>query len=181
MDDKQSKTLEEQEGKSTREPIPGVEWLEGPVDYRRALAEAARRARRELALFSPSLEAPVYDHDSLGRAFSALARRHRQSRVRLLVRDPRPLVGSGHQLLRLSQRLPSKVALRVLPEGVEIETQAPAFMLADRDQLIYQNDPDSFRGFFDSDAAAQVKALTDIFDRAWESAREDPRLRQLTL
>ncbi|WP_347329461.1 hypothetical protein [Marinimicrobium locisalis] len=153
--------------------------LEGPQGFRESLIEAARHTRRDFLIFSPSLDPLVYDNTELVEALSALARSHRGARLQFLVQDTRPLAAQGHGLVRLCQRLPSKATIRRLTN--EIETKAVAFALGDRDQLVYQNDPDAYRGFWDWRAAAQVKTLREIFDRAWETAEDDPQLRQLTL
>ncbi len=155
------------------------ELIDGPEAFRQALIHTAQNTRRSLALFSPDLAHEVYDLPELAEALSEIARRHRQARVRLLVRDTRALVDQGHGLVRLAQRLPSKIALRRLRN--DIETKAVAFVLGDRDLLVYQNDPDNYQGFREEQAAARVKSLGEIFDRAWETAEEDPRLRQLAL
>ncbi len=153
--------------------------IDGPEAFRQALIDTAQSTRRALSLFSPDLAHDIYDFPELTEALSRIARRHRQARVRFLVRDTRTLVDQGHGLVRLAQRLPSKIALRRLTN--DIETKAVAFVLGDREQLIYQNDPDNYQGFREEHAAAQVKSLGEIFDRAWETAEEDPRLRQLAL
>ena len=153
--------------------------LDGPEDFREALINTAEGTRRSVSLYSPTLAHEVYDLTPLVDALSEVARRHRQAKVRVLIRDTRALVARGHGLIQLAQRLPSKVFIRVLTS--DIETKAVAFMLSDRERLVYQNDGDNYRGFEDERAAAQVKTLLGIFDRAWETAREDPELRQLAL
>ncbi|UZJ45738.1 hypothetical protein OOT55_06715 [Marinimicrobium sp. C6131] len=153
--------------------------IDGPEAFRQALIHVAQNTRRSLSLFSPDLAHEIYDLPALAEALSEIARRHRQARVQLLVRDTRALVDQGHGLVRLAQRLPSKVALRRLRN--DIETQSIAFALGDREHLVYQNDPDTYHGFYDEHAGARVKTLREIFDRAWETAEEDPRLRQLAL
>lgn len=153
--------------------------LAGPEDFREALVEAARQSRRDFLIFSPSLDPLIYDRTELIDALSALARSHRGAKLQFLVQDTRPLVAQGHGLVRLCQRLPSKAGIRRITN--DIETKAAAFALGDREQLVYQNDPDIYRGFRDWRAGAQVKTLRDIFARAWESAEDDPQLRQLAL
>lgn len=153
--------------------------IDGPDAFRRALLHAATQTRRTFSLYSPDLAGDVYDLPELADALSEIARRHRQAQVQILVRETRALVEHGHALVRLAQRLPSKVTLRRLTN--DIETQAIAFALGDREHLVYQNDPDTYHGFYDEHAGARVKTLREIFDRAWETAEEDPRLRQLAL
>lgn len=161
------------------EPSVKPDLIDGPEAFRQALVSLAEQTRRQLVIYSPDLAHEVYDDPALSEAISAIARRHRQAQVQILVRDTRVLVEYGHGLVRLAQRLPSKVTVRRLVN--DIETQAIAFALGDREQLVYQNDPDNYRGFQDCQAAARVKTLREVFERAWETAEEDPRLRQLTL
>ncbi len=156
-----------------------TDLIDGPEAFRQALVDLSTATRRTLCLFSPDLAPEVYDLPEFTDALSRIGRRHRQARVRLLVRDTRILVEQGHGLVRLAQRLPSKIALRRLTN--DIETKAVAFALGDHERLVYQNDPDNYQGFQEKHAAARVKSLREIFDRAWESAEEDPRLRQLAI
>lgn len=153
--------------------------LAGPEAFREALIEAARHSRRDFLIFSPTLDPAVYDNVELIEALSALARSHRGANLQFLVQDTRPLATQSHGLVRLCQRLPSKAGIRRITN--DIETKAVAFALGDREQLVYQNDPDTYRGFRDWRAGAQVKTLREIFARAWETAEDDPQLRQLTL
>ncbi len=153
--------------------------LTGAEGFREALIEAARQSRRDFLIFSPSLDPLIYDNAELIEALSALARAHRGATLQFLVQDTRPLVARGHGLVRLCQRLPTKAGIRRLTN--DIETKAASFALGDRKQLVYQNDPDTCRGFWDWRAGAQVKTLREIFNRAWETAEEDPQLRQLAL
>lgn len=166
-----------------RPPPPGedsdIKLLSSLEQFQEALVSLAQRTRRELAVFSPSLDPLLYEQEDFEQALSLLARRHRLTRVRLLVRDSQPIAERGHMLLRLAQRLPSKIELRKLTN--DIETRAISFVLGDRQELLYQNDMEQYRGFWDSNAAAQVKTLKETFDRAWNTAEEDPRLRQLLI
>lgn len=165
--------------KTETPPPKHFRLLAGPEAFREALIEAARHCRRDILVFSPTLDPTVYDSLELIETLSALARAHPGAKLRFLVEDTRPLVGRGHGLVRLCQRLPSKASIRRITN--DIETKAAAFALGDREQLVYQNDPDTYRGFWDWRAGAKVKTLREIFDRAWETAEDDPQLRQLTL
>jgi len=153
--------------------------FESLPELQAALLLTCQQARRELAVFNPDLSAPLYDRPEIEQAISELARNHRRARVRLLVEDTRVLAEQGHRLVRLAQRLPTKVAIRKLTNP--LETKALGFVLGDRHQLFYQSDLENHQGFRHPDDRARVKTLQEIFDRAWETAEEDPRLRRLSL
>jgi len=168
------------EQKPTGGKAPAQETLLSSLsELQAAVLSTCREARRELAVFSPDLSSELYDRAEIETALSELARNHRRAQVRLLVEDTRLLAAQGHRLVQLAQRLPSKIAIRKLTN--ELESKACGFVLGDRAQLVYQTDPDQPLGFRHTDDRARVKTLKEIFDRAWETAQEDPQLRRLTL
>lgn len=153
--------------------------LESCQDFQAQVTQICADARRQIDIFSHSLDYPVYNHAGTVAAISHMARAHSQAQVRILVRDTRPLVENSHRLARLAQRLPSKIQLRKLTE--EPENTEMAFVLCDRDQLVYKNDDQEYRGFVNYAAAPEVKNLRETFNRHWELARPDPKLRVLSL
>lgn len=153
--------------------------LESSEDFREQITRICANARRHIDIFSHNLDYPVYNHADTVDAISQMARAHPQALVRILVRDTRPLVENSHRLVRLSQRMPSKIQVRKLTE--EPDNTEMAFVLCDRDQLIYKNDDSEYRGFVNYAAAPEVQALRDTFSRLWEPARPDPKLRILCL
>lgn len=168
------------EDPSTPDRQPAEEQpLDSLAQLQEALLITCRQTRRELAVFSPDLSAPLYDRPEIEEAISALARNHRRAQVRLLVEDTRVLAEQGHRLVRLAQRLPTKIAIRKLTNP--LESKAGGFVLGDRHQLFYQSDLENYLGFRHSDDQARVKTLREIFDRAWETAEEDQQLRRLLL
>lgn len=153
--------------------------LESCQDFRDQTALICARARRHIDVLSHNLDYPVFNHVDTVAAISRMARTHSQAQVRILVRDTRPLVENSHRLVRLAQRLPSKIQLRKLTE--EPENTEMAFVLCDRDQLVYKNDDREYRGFVNYAAAPEVRTLQETFSRLWELARPDSKLRVLSL
>src|SRR5690625_7438421 len=85
-------------------------------------------ARRHLDILSHTLDPLVYECPETVDALSALARRHKLARVRILVQDTLALIERGHALVRLAQRLPRKIELR--KQHGEVETPDMAVVLA---------------------------------------------------
>jgi hypothetical protein len=153
--------------------------LDSLEDFQKYTTQLCVNTRRHLDILSHTLDPLVYEHPNTVAAISALARSQRLARVRILVQDTQPLIERGHQLVRLAQRLPSKIELRkqqVRPENTDM-----AFMLADREQLLYKNDDRSYRGFVNFKAPAEVQSLKEIFAHAWENAETAPDLQRLHL
>lgn len=151
--------------------------LESADDFRSQTLQICQGARRHLDVLSHHLDFGVFDHPPTLEAISKMARAHRLARVRLLVRDSQPLIDRGHGLVRLAQRLPTKVELRKLV--VEPENGDMAFLLCDRDRVIYKGDDNVYRGFVNRDGAAEVQRLRTIFERIWEHAHSEPKLKLL--
>ena len=136
-------------------------------------------ARRGVNILSHKLDPQVLDRDELATHLARLATRAREARVRILVRDPRDMIERGHRLLRLAQKLPSKVSIRKI--GVEPDDTHMGFVTADTSRLVFKNADSHYAGFVDYQGARQIKALIERFNHCWEHAEDDPNLRQLTL
>jgi hypothetical protein len=151
--------------------------LEGPTDFQQHSLQLTQNARRHIAILSHTLDAHIYDNEAFSLAISALARSSSYAQIQLLVKHTDPLIERAHRLARLSQRLSSKIALRKLtlePTNSEME-----FMLCDATGLVFKNDAQTYRGFADSNAAAETKRLREIFDYLWQYAEPEPRLQLL--
>ncbi len=141
--------------------------------------DLAGQATRQLRLYSPQLDHALFDNDTFAAALSELARRHRQSEVRLLVRDIRPLVERGHRLVELARRLSSSVHIRRLDDRVD--DGGESYLIADlRGVLCFDNrEPES--GWADYNNQPLAESFRDRFDQLWERAEESADLRALHL
>lgn len=161
--------------------------LDSAQDLREHALDLASRGRRQLKILSQRLDPTLYDNDNFASAVSFLARYHRSSSVQILVKDTKPLIERGHSLIRLAQRLPSKVEIRLLKQETrqEPDNNAMGFMLVDSDGLLYINDDNAHRaetrGFANYAAAPEMKSLNEVFQRLWQCSEPDPNLRQLKL
>lgn len=150
------------------------------TDLSATVASLASQCRRQLRIFSESLNPDVYDNETVRSALSELARLHKSTEVRILVLRPELLRGRGHRILDLQQRLDSSILLRTLPEDQAGQVDEE-FLVADNAGLLVskRNDP----GQHWADFSNRPSALNYIlqFDMLWNQASEDPRLRRLSL
>lgn len=154
--------------------------IEHPSEVLPLMVELAEDGIRSVDIFSSKLDAAVYDDHNLVDAISAIARRSRQSQLRVLVRDPTSLYGSNRRLLSLVQRLPSRAQMKVYTEGAK--DRYFGFFCVDRKHLVYFNDEDHWRGFVRRDARAESEHLLNEFEHLWlYGSYDDPNLRTLTL
>lgn len=140
----------------------------------------AKAGVRCVDIFSHCLHPLVYDDGELVGAISAVARRSRQSRIRVLVRDPSPLYGSSQALLTLVQRLPSRAHIRAYTEGAK--DRYMGFFCVDKKHLVYFSDEQQWQGFARRDAVAESLHILNEFEHLWlYGSVEDPNFRTLTL
>lgn len=144
------------------------------------MTASAVQGLRSVDIFSLRLDGPVYDDTDLIAAISAIARRGKQSRVRILVRDASALCGAGNILLALAQRLPSRVQVKVYTEGAR--DRDFGFFCVDRQHLVYFNNERIWHGFLRQNARAEARHTLNEFEHLWVyGSVEDPNLRALTL
>ena len=110
---------------------------------------------------------------------SALARDTRQTEVRILVADPRPLVGSGHRLAQLAKRVPSTVLLRKLAEHPDWNDET--ILIRDLDGVLYKHGDSNSDAFYEPASRAAAKRYRELFDELWRLSEEDPDLRSLRI
>ncbi|TQV73535.1 hypothetical protein FKG94_17720 [Exilibacterium tricleocarpae] len=155
--------------------------LLGDLDaFRTHALEMTAHAQRSIDILSAELDFPLYNQEGFQQALSALARRSRNSRIRILVKSTQPMVEKGHLVAQLAQRLPSKLQIRRLNQPPQDD--AMAYLIADRELLLYKNDEEQYQGFANYAARPEARRLLEEFTYLWEQqARPDPQLRLLTL
>lgn len=140
----------------------------------------SRQAERSVRLYSPTLDAAVFDHPALQEALSTLARRGRQTWIRIILRDPRRIVGRRHRLVELARRLSSTIEIRRAPER-EQDGPDNGYLLADASGLLWMPEESGQRGYACYHHPGRVRELARDFDALWEHSEPEPELRQLGL
>jgi hypothetical protein len=151
--------------------------LQDAEDNHQAVLRLLQGAKRILRLFSRDLDPRIFDHVDVCDAISALARRHPQSRVLLLVFDAESPLRNGHRLVTLSQKLSSKIEARVVADEY---THLPfSFMTVDDRGLLYRSLASEFAGEVDFNQPIGVKDRVKQFDEIWGQSRVASEWRRL--
>lgn len=143
----------------------------------RIVLSMARQSTRTLDLLSRHLDPALYDTAEFVDAVRALALRGRQTRIRLLVVDPGPLVGSNHRLVTLATQLTSFIGIR--RAGPEHRSFNEAWLIADNTGYVRRRLGDRYEGNADFAGRRYCSYLTHEFNQLWETAEPDPNLRRL--
>ena len=153
------------------------------VDYPHPFDELAVRlcasASRYICILSPALDHEVFDSAALVEAISALARGSRQTQVRILISDPRKLVGTGHRLLFLARRLSSTVHIQRLAEHPDWNGET--IVIRDRDGVLYKPGGSNHEAFYEPNSRASTQKHLELFEELWRHSAQDSELRSLSL
>ena len=156
--------------------ITGVTY---PSPFDDLAVELVDSASRHIDILSPRLDHAVFDRRELSEALSSLARRGRESRIRLLVKNARPIVQRGHRLLQLARRLPSSVKLHRLAEHPDWNGET--IVIRDRDGVLYKPGDADHEGFYEPNSRASTQHHADLFEDLWRHSVEDTEFRAFSL
>jgi hypothetical protein len=163
---------------STQSPTcPDLHLLDSSDDFLEYALKLLTRTRRHLAILSQNLDPGIFEAQEFVDAVSELARSNRNAQIQILVKDSKPLAENSHKLILLAQRLPSKISIRKIT--VEPDDKKMGFILCDDAGLLYKNDEETYQGFANFSANAEVKHFREIFEYVWQYAETDPELQRL--
>lgn len=155
-------------------------WLlDGATDFRVHSEQLVAQSRRSIAILTRDLDALVYATPEFVQHISDFVRSTRNAQVQILIKNTKPAIESGHTLVRLAQRLSSKILVRKMT--VEPNNKDMGFMLGDTDKLLYKNDDAVHRGFFNSAAASEIKSLREEFNYLWQYGELEPEFQLLQI
>lgn len=164
-----------QEAPSTRAPGRLTTFAD-ETSCRDALDSLLQTAERSVCIVSPTLDVRLFGTPDCVELLSRFARRAAVPNVRILVEDVRAIAESGHRLLELARRLPSKIALRRLPDEVPEEVMRNFVVVDERGYWVVP-DRESWSGFCNDNDRVEARRLVDEFDRLFDRSRDDPELR----
>jgi predicted GNAT family N-acyltransferase len=150
------------------------------IDLRESIETFAQQTHRDLIILSNALDSEFFDSETLATNLSQLARNHRSASIRLLVINSKQLTGQLHKLIALYRRLPTSIQLRVVAEE-NSELINEGFMVSDRSGVLVFTLDNSQSAWADFNNRPLANQYTELFERYWQSAEEDPNLRALTL
>lgn len=144
------------------------------------MLEYTQAATRSIDIFTQQLPSALYDDPDLVQAISNLIRYSSRSKLRILIRNPRPLYGNYRPLLQLANRLPSHASIHVCEDDTGDHYQG--FYCCDKSQLVRFTSEADVNGFARTNARAEARSILDEFDTLWiHGSNTDPNLRNLML
>lgn len=152
--------------------------FDSEFECRAAVIELILSARRTVSILSPTLDQALFANADCLAAISAMARRSRSAKVRILVEDTKAIAEMAHPLLELARRLPSKVEMRRLADD---DTPRRSFVVVDQEAVWVQPDRDAYVGWSNLHDRVEARRLLEEFTTLHDRSTDDPELRLLSL
>lgn len=149
-------------------------------DFCLHLIQQASITRRDVSILCKELRPDIYNNASLIEILSIVARSNRHSKIRILIQKPIAKLSPYHGLIALAKRLPSRIEIKKVDNGVELNGEA--YAIFDDNSLVYFNDEDKLIGFANYNARAESKHFLENYNYLWSKrSKPDPDLRVLSL
>ena len=159
----------------TKEEI-NAETLE---ENQSAAIEMIRQARYSIDIFTQDLDKEIYNNKEIEISIFNLAKRHPNTRIRILLQDSKKAVQHGHCLIRLAQSLTSSVFIH--KPSREYKDEQCAFMVVDKVGLMHRITAENrnYNTSIDFMAPRRASKLSDFFTEVWEHSTPDVQTRRL--
>jgi len=152
--------------------------FENNDDARNIIIGEINNALRQIIIFTPDLEADLYDKDSIREGLLKFCRGNRNAQTQILTGDTSEAIHYGHQLIRLAQQLSSSMQIRIA--GDEYKNTGISFIVIDQKSFLFKPDITKHHSFGDH-CKYQSAQLLDFFIPAWNQAIQDPQTKRLNI
>jgi hypothetical protein len=156
-----------------------AQLLRGRDAVREAGIAVAQSARRQIAIMGQDLEPTLFADPRFVEAIRQLAIAHPAMPVRILLSDGRTFARTAFRLVGLAQRIPSRVAIRCLPE--EGRDDLEAALIADQRAYLRRHQGDTESAVMELQGRREARRLQDAFERLWEQSDPAIEFRRLGL
>lgn len=144
-----------------------------------AVQKLTSSAVYNINIMSRSLNHQVFDRVDILEALHKFIHKSRHSNAQILLFDSTKIVKSGHRLLNLADRAPSKIAFRQLPKECTVYNES--FMTADGKGYLHNQYSDRYEGTVDFNDITRCSELDKIFTDAWNQSEPIADLRRVSI
>ncbi len=148
-------------------------------DNRVAALVLASQVTRKLDMFTPDMEAAIYDTDEFAQAVTRFALSSPHARMRILTLEIERATKYGHRLIEISRKLSTYIEIKHAHE--DYRGALNCYLLADESGLLQRTVASRFEGSLSLHAPAETRRLREQFDGMWERSSYSPEFRRLHL
>ena len=148
-------------------------------DNKNAAIALVKQAHYSIDIFTQDLDAEIYNDNDFEQSIFNLAKRHPNTRIRILVQDSRKAAQNGHCLIRLAQNLTSSVFIHNPSD--EHRNERCSFMVVDKLGLLYRVSAIdyNYKGNVNFMSPQRAGKLVDFFNEVWDHSTPDMQTRRI--
>jgi len=148
-------------------------------ENKNAAISLVKQARYSIDIFSQDLDAEIYNNKNFEQSVFNLAKRHPNTRIRILVQDSKKAAQNGHRLIRLAQTLTSSVFIH--KPSREYKDEQCAFLVVDQLGLLYRVSATdrNYKASVNFMSPQRAGKLVDYFNEVWEHSTPDVQTRRI--
>ena len=143
-----------------------------------AVHKLASSATNSLNIITRTLDHQVYDRIEVIDAISEFARRNRSSTVHILVYDCTDIIKNGHRLVRLAEKISSKINIRKLAASTTPFNES--LVVADGKGYLHNPQSDRYEGIASFNDPTRCTELNKLFIDMWHHGEVEPYLRTVS-
>jgi len=133
---------------------------------------------RNIKIFTPDLEAEIYNNDEFRQQLLAFTRGNRHAHIQILVDDISSALQNGHKLIGLAQQLSSIITIKDTP--ADYQGTHVSFILFDQAHFVFKADSSSHTAI-SSNCKNRSNKLHEFFTLAYEHAEQNIHTRRLNI
>ena len=153
--------------------------IDSAEENRNAAIALAKQARHSIDIFTQDMDAELYNNDDFEQSVFELAKKHPNTKIRILAQDTGMAVRNGHRLIRLAQNITSSVFIN--NPSREYSDEQCAFLVADKLGLLYRTTASyrNYKASINFMSPQRAGKLTDFFNEVWEHSTPDIQTRRI--
>lgn len=153
--------------------------IDSAEENRNAAVSLIKQARFSIDIFSQDLDAELYNNKEIEQSIINLAKRHPNTKVRILAQDSQMAVRNGHRLIKLAQHLTSSVFINT--PSPEFRDERCAFLVVDQLGMLYRVNASNrnYKASINFMSPQRAAKLTEFFSEAWEHSTPDIQTRRI--
>jgi predicted GNAT family N-acyltransferase len=153
--------------------------IETAEENKNTAISLVKQARYSIDIFTQDMDAEIYNNKAFEQSIFNLARKHPNSRIRILTNDSRKSVQNGHCLVRLAQNLTSSVFIH--NPARQHQHEQCAFLVVDKVGLLYRVTATSrnYKASVNFKSPQRAGKLVDFFNEVWEHSTPDMQTRRI--
>ncbi len=154
------------------EPLAPMTVVTNLEDMRAAVNRIAAGAQRLISIYTPDLEAEIYDQTEFLDIIKRFVLGRNFAKVRVLLGDSSRMLRSGNRFVAMARRLTSYIDIRLL--DVKPPQRAEAYIIADDRAVLLRTDLESDEAIADFNNPPIARAQLAEFDAVWIANEPQP-------